>query len=336
MPNENFSILVTGGAGYIGSVLCPKLFEIGHKVTILDTLFFGIHFSDKLLEQENFTVVQGDIRDKELLNNLLNSNNFDRVIHLAAISNDPCSDLDAQLTTSINSTATEHLIRASKKSGVKRFLYASSASVYGIKDLEDVNESLSLEPITLYARFKAQGEQILNDMLNENFEGVSIRAATVCGYSPRLRLDLTVNIFTYQAVCEDRVKIFGGKQMRPNIHIQDLTDFYVLLLDAENVSGKAFNVSHSNAAVIDLAKLTIATVNNNVPLEVLASQDNRSYHLSSKKAERELGFNPKLSIENAIQSVAVALNDENVISTPSGKLYRNIEYMCKELDTWKQ
>ncbi|WP_196138484.1 NAD(P)-dependent oxidoreductase [Aliikangiella sp. G2MR2-5] len=335
MSKNKYSILVTGGAGYIGSVLCPRLISLGHDVTVLDTMFFGNNFGSELNSNSRFSIVEGDIRNYCLIDQVLRAGKFDRVIHLAAISNDPCSDLDEELTTSVNLEATNNLMHAAKKHGIKRFIYASSASVYGIKDTKDVNETLLLEPITLYAKYKARGEVILNNLIDDQFEGVSVRAATVCGFSPRLRLDLTVNIFTYQAVCEGKVRVFGGSQMRPNIHIQDLVEFYVSLLDAPNVSGQAYNVSHSNSSVKELAELAVKVTDQEASLEVEESNDNRSYHLSSERAQRELGFFPKFTIEDAIASVEDALKSRIRIPDPTAKVYRNVQYMCENLGAWK-
>ncbi|MCP4486534.1 MAG: NAD-dependent epimerase/dehydratase family protein [Gammaproteobacteria bacterium] len=335
MTGKLYSILVTGGAGYIGSVLCPKLADLGHKVTVLDTLYFGTDFSESLQGSGNLKVIQGDIRDKSLVEQVLMEGKFDRVIHLAAISNDPCSDLDDALTTSVNLDATKFLMKTAKKASVRRFLYASSASVYGIKETDDVTEELPLEPITLYAKYKAKCEEVLNDLVDELFEAASVRAATVCGFSPRLRLDLTVNIFTYQAVCEGSIQIYGGSQKRPNIHIRDLVDFYILLLDAEDISGKAFNVSLANASVRELAEMVDDTVDENVNLAVVESHDNRSYHLSAARAARELSYVPRYSIADAIMEVASALRDPDIVANPKSRKYRNVKFMCDNLDAWK-
>jgi nucleoside-diphosphate-sugar epimerase len=218
-------IFITGGAGYVGSVLVPKLLNNGYKVTVLDLMIYG---EDVLPDHSNLTVIKGDIRDKALLAKLLPSH--DAIIHLACISNDPSFELNPQLGKSINLDAFEPLVDISKKSGVKRFIYASSSSVYGIKNEPDVNESMILEPLTDYSKFKAKCEEILDKYKSENFTTCTIRPATVCGYGKRLRLDLTVNILTNLAINKGEITVFGGNQKRPNIHIEDMTDLYLLLL----------------------------------------------------------------------------------------------------------
>jgi nucleoside-diphosphate-sugar epimerase len=326
-------VLVTGGAGYLGSVLCPKLLDAGHRVTVLDCLFFGREPVAALLSRPGFEVLEGDIRDETLVERTLASGSFDRVIHLAAISNDPSSELDPAITRSVNLDATAHLMKTSRAAGVERLVFASSASVYGIKEDPDVHESLPLEPITLYARYKAEGEAILRGLIGPGFEGVAVRAATVCGYSPRLRLDLTVNILTYQAVCEGRIRVFGGSQLRPNVHVEDLTDFYVQILDAPGVSGASYNVSHSNASVREIAEIVRARVDPALPIETVPTDDLRSYHLSSEKARRELGFVPRRPLDSAVDDLAAALRDGRV-GDPASPRYRNVALMQQDLGLW--
>jgi nucleoside-diphosphate-sugar epimerase len=217
------NILVTGGAGYIGSVLVPQLLQQGERVTVLDVFFYG---HDTLPDSPDLTRVDLDLRDHAGVDALLAGERFDAVIHLAAISNDPSSDLDPELTRQVNLDGTRALMESAQRHGVGRFLYASSASVYGIKEVPDVTEDLDLEPITIYAKYKAEGEAILNALTSPDFVGVSVRAATVCGWSPRLRLDLTINILTLSALTRGEITVFGGQQMRPNIHVQDLALFY--------------------------------------------------------------------------------------------------------------
>lgn len=330
-------VLVTGGAGYIGQVLVPKLVDLGHDVTVLDALWFGADGLQGSLESGRLAIVEGDIRDRELVSDTLREGRFDAVIHLAAISNDPCSDLDEGLTRAVNLEALEHVMRASKAHGVKRFLYASSASVYGIKETEDVTEDLSLEPITLYARYKAEGEAILNDLIGDDFVGVSVRAATVCGYSPRLRLDLTINILTSHALTGGKIKVFGGDQMRPNIHIQDLARLYTELLTApaELVNGQAFNVSAKNASVMQLAEMIRDTLGNGTTIEVVDNFDPRSYHLSASKLAATLGFEPELELETAVFELRDAFGDGRV-ADPGLSEYRNIVWMNQHPDRWQR
>ena len=321
------TVLVTGGAGYIGSVLCPKLLS-RHRVVIVDTLLFGERPLAGFRDHPGLTLVRGDIRDDDLLARVLREQKFDAIYHLAAISNDPCSELDPQLTLSVNRAATERVMHAAKAHGVARFINASSASVYGLKDETDVTEELTLDPLTLYARCKAETEQVLNALCDDAFCGVSVRSATVCGHSPRLRLDLTINILTYHAVTQREIRVFGGTQMRPNIHIEDLTDFYVALYDlpAGKLNGRAFNVSTQNATVRELAELVRAEVDPQLPIATVPTADNRSYHLSAARAQRELGFAPRRSLSDAVRDLKRALEDGRV-PDPGGAIYRNIEVM---------
>lgn len=333
MPRHR--ILVTGGAGYIGSVLCPKLLAAGHAVTVLDGLFFGKEPLAPLFGEPGFQLVQADIRDASALRSAFTAERFDRVIHLAAVSNDPCSELDPAITRSINLDGTRQVMRLARQADVGRFLYASSASVYGLRNDPAVTEDLDLQPLTLYARCKGEGENILSGLIDGSFEGVSIRSATVCGMSPRLRLDLTVNILTYQALCKRRITVFGGDQMRPNVHIDDLTDFYVRLLDAPAVSGEAFNVSHSNETVHEIAEIVRHEIDPEIPIEITPTEDKRSYHLDASKALQRLGFKPSRSIADAVRDLRAAFAAGHVPRSESPR-YRNLAWMSKDLQTWRR
>lgn len=330
------NILLTGGAGYIGSVLTPKLLDRGHRVTVLDCLFFGDAPLAAVAGKAGFRLVRGDIRDCELVENLLGEGRFDTLIHLAAISNDPSSDLDAGITRTVNMDATAFLMQAAKRHGLGRFIYASSASVYGIKQTSDVTEDLSLEPITLYAKYKAEGETVLNGLVDKSFCGVSVRAATVCGYSPRLRLDLTINILTSHALLNGRIRVFGGKQMRPNIHIRDLTDFYLLLVDAEEakIRGQVFNLCRSNASVMALAEMIRDEIDPALPIEIVPTDDNRSYHLSADRVRQQLGFVATTGLTMAVHDLRDAFGNGS-IPNPDDSVYRNVVHMKDRLDFWK-
>jgi nucleoside-diphosphate-sugar epimerase len=329
-------LLVTGGAGYIGSVLVPHLLAQGYRTTVFDCLLFGDKPLAAVRGNPNLEVIAGDLRDAAAVRRLLEEGRFDAVIQLGAISNDPSSELDPELTRDVNLRALEVLMPEAKRTGVQRFLYASSASVYGIKSDPDVTEELPLEPLTLYARYKAEGEAILNALCDEDFCGVSVRAATVCGYSPRLRLDLTINILTEHAVRRGAIRVFGGEQLRPNIHIQDLVDFYSGLLTADRniVNGRAFNVSAENASVMELAERIRAVVNPELPIEVVPTDDQRSYHLSAARAADELGFHPRHALDEAIRDVAGALTDGRVPNADS-PWYRNVEWMKRHPEFWR-
>lgn len=328
-------ILVTGGAGYLGAVLVPKLLAKGYEVTVLDCLLFGSKPLEPVMAHPRFTLVEADIRDHDQVDAVL-ARGFDVVVHLAAISNDPSSDLDADLTTGVNLTAIEHLMPSAKKHGVKRFLYASSASVYGIKDTPDVTEDLELEPITLYAKYKAAGEQILAGLVDDAFCAVSVRAATVCGYSPRLRLDLTINILTSHALTRGAIRVFGGSQLRPNIHIEDLTDFYVTLVEAPRdlVQGQAFNVSAENASVMQLAEMIRDAIDPSLPIDVEPTNDNRSYHLSAAKLRETLGWAPKHSLGEAVSDLKAAFERGDVPNVDDA-WYRNVVWMKQFPGFWR-
>ena len=227
--NDKRNVLVTGGAGYVGAVLVPKLLNKGHCVKVVDLYIYGEDVFDKVKDHPGLKQVKGDIRDRKMLER--ETPGYDTVIHLACISNDPSYELDPVLGKSINYDAFIALVDVSKKAGVKNFIFASSSSVYGVKDVPEVTESLPLEPQTDYSKYKALCEEVLIKEATDNFIVTIIRPSTVCGYSPRLRLDLTVNILTNHAINKGEITVFGGEQMRPNLHIEDMTDFYCFLLE---------------------------------------------------------------------------------------------------------
>ncbi|HUW44059.1 MAG TPA: SDR family oxidoreductase, partial [Bacillota bacterium] len=237
-------VLVTGGAGYAGSVLVPKLLERGYNVRVLDLMMFGSQGLDPV--KNRCEIMEGDIRDSRLVEKCLEG--VDSVIHLAAISNDPCSELDHELTKQVNYDATENLVNLAKEKKITRFIFASSSSVYGIKKEPNVTEDLFLEPLTIYSKTKAMAEEFIKKNSDDNFAAVNIRPATICGYSPRMRLDLAVNILTEHAINKGRITVFGGEQKRPNIHIEDITDYYadLLTVSKEKITGKSFNAGSEN------------------------------------------------------------------------------------------
>lgn len=327
-------ILVNGGAGYIGCVLVPSLLARGHEVTVFDCLLFGEEPLARMFNHPRFRLVQGDIRRPDAVRKIL-ADGFDAVIHLAAISNDPSSNLNPDLTRAVNYAATEDVMRASKAAGVARFVFASSASVYGIKETEHVTEDLPFDPLTIYAASKVYGEHVLAELTDQTFCGVSIRAGTVCGFSPRLRLDLTINILTSHALTGGRIRVFGGTQMRPNIHIQDLADFYVRLVEAEadEVRGEAFNISHDNATVMALAEMIAQTLGGNIPIDTVPTDDTRSYHLSAEKASSKLGFSARRPLKLAVEELRQALSDGRVQDVADTQ-YRNVHHMKANPDFW--
>lgn len=322
------TVCVTGGAGYVGAVLIPKLLAQGYRVRVVDLFLFGEHVlpDDPALER-----VKGDIRDQELLRRVLPG--CDAVIHLACISNDPSFELDPGLSKSINYDAFEPLVAISKQSGVRRFIYASTSSVYGVSDQENVTEDHPLVPLTDYNKYKGLCEPILLRYQSDDFTTVVIRPATICGYSPRLRLDLTVNILTNHAVSNRRITIFGGAQKRPNLHIEDMTDLYVelLALPAAMLAGRTFNAGYQNHTVADLGSMVRDVVVREIPrlapidIATSPSNDLRSYHISSEKIACELGWRPKRTVEDAVADLCRAFQAGNIPDAMTDIRYINVK-----------
>ncbi len=325
--NRNWNVLVTGGAGYVGSMLVPKLLAAGHKVTVLDLYLYGRDVFADLADNPNLREVEGDLRDANTVADAVAG--CDAVIHLACISNDPSFELDPDLGKSINYDAFRPLVRAAKAAGAKRFIYASSSSVYGIKDEANVTEDLELEPLTDYSKFKAMCEADLEAEREPGFTTLTIRPATVCGYAPRLRLDLTVNILTNHAVTNGKIRVFGGKQKRPNIHIEDMTDLYLhcLQLPDEQIDGGIFNAGYENHPVGQIAEIVRTVVGGDVDVVYEPTNDNRSYHVSSDKIRAELGFHPTHTIEDAVQSLVDAFSEGKIPDSMDDKTYYNIKTM---------
>ena len=284
-------IFVTGACGYKGSVLVPKLLAKGHQVIAFDIQWFG----NELKSHPNLEVVKGDIRDPEQYS----LDGVDAIIHLSSVANDPCADLDPTLTWEISCLATMRLADQAQRKGIKHFIYASSGSVYGIKDEEQVTEDLELLPISEYNKTKMCGERILLSYSDDMTVQI-VRPATVCGTSPRMRLDVAVNLLTMQALTKGVMTVLGGDQTRPNIHIDDITDLYLFLLENPSVTG-VFNAGFENISVLDIAKL----IQKHVPSEIIVKESNdpRSYRVNSDKL-LATGFKPKKTVEDAIREVA--------------------------------
>ena len=317
-------IFITGGAGYVGAVLVPNLLENGYVVTVLDLMIYG---ENVLPSHPNLNAVKGDIRDQALLQKLLPGH--DAVIHLACISNDPSFELNPDLGKSINLDAFQPLVEISKSCSVKRFIYASSSSVYGIKDEPNVHEEMVLEPLTDYSQFKADCEKILAEYQSDDFTTVTIRPATVCGYSPRQRLDVVVNILTNLAYHKREISVFGGDQLRPNIHIADMVEAYMTLLDAdkEKIAGKIFNAGYENQSVSMIAKTVKNVVGEDVKLITTPSDDNRSYHISSQKIKDEIGFETTHTIQDAVEDLCTAFDKGLLPNSLDNEMYFNIKRM---------
>ena len=288
-------ILVTGGCGYKGHVLVPKLLAEGHELIVFDIQWFG-NFLDPHI---NLTVIKGDVRNIDEIPLA----GVDCIIHLASIANDPCGDLNPKLTWEVSALATMQLADKAKRLGVKRFIFASSGSVYGVKEEENVTEDLELEPISEYNKTKMVAERVLMSYRNDMVVQI-IRPATVCGFSPRMRLDVSVNLLTMHALSKGKITVFGGSQVRPNIHIDDITDLYIHFINHPEHVG-IYNAGFENISILSIAKMV--TENLPVEIEVTESSDPRSYRVNSDKV-LATGFKPKKSVKNAISEIIESYN----------------------------
>jgi nucleoside-diphosphate-sugar epimerase len=323
------NVFVTGGAGYCGSRLAPQLLASGYKVTVYDIMYFGDDFLPK--DNPNLKIVRGDIRDVKKLAEAVKGH--DAFVSLACISNDASFELDEKLSTSVNLDAFEPMVVAAKKAGVKRFIYASSSSVYGVSEHPDVTEDHPLVPLTLYNKYKGMCEPLLNKHIDDRFTGVTFRPATVCGYAPRQRLDLSVNILTNHAVNRNKITVFGGSQKRPNLHIQDYCDAVEMFLTApaEKIQGEIFNVGFQNLSLMEIANLVRKVVMEELPdrkdLEIVTTptDDIRSYHINSDKVTLVLGFRPKHTIEDAVRELCHAFVRGELPDSMSDDAYFNVK-----------
>ena len=323
-------VLVTGGAGYVGCVLTPLLLEAGYHVTVYDIMYYG---ADGLPGHPNLTVIEGDIRDTPALARACAGQ--DAVIHLACISNDPSFDLDSELSTSVNFACFEPMVMAAKAAGVGRFIYCSSSSVYGVSDAPDVTEEHPLVPLTLYNEFKGKCEPLLFKHRGDDFTCVTIRPATVCGFSPRTRLDLSVNILTNHAVTNGKITVFGGAQLRPNLHIDDMCDLYKLMLEVphEKIHGETFNAGYQNQSIADIARAVRTVVMEEFPekgdidIVTTPSDDPRSYHINSDKIKKALGFVPRRSVEDAVRDLCHAFKQGKLPDSLEDDRYFNVKRM---------
>ncbi len=322
-------VLVTGGAGYVGVELVNALVSKGYDVVVYDLFWFSSpDIFNTLLG--NVTIFKEDIRNKEKLREAMK--NCDDIIHLACISNDPSYELNPELSKSINFDCFEDVVKIAKESSVGRFIFASSSSVYGVRKERNVTEDLELRPLTDYSKYKALCEDILLTYSDEKFTTVSIRPATVCGYSRRLRLDVVVNILTNFAVNKNKIKVFGGEQLRPNIHIEDMVDCYLHVLNSpkELINGRSFNVGCENYKVIELAEI-ISKATGVEEIEVVETDDNRSYHISSEKISSELGFVTKRSVSDAVHSLVENFRKGNIPESFEDNRYFNVRYLQDNL-----
>lgn len=320
-------VAVTGGAGYVGAVLVPKLLRRGYRVRVLDLMMFGEHV---LPNDDRLELIKGDIRDPSTVQRSMSG--VDHVIHLAAVSNDPSFELDPQLGKSTNFDSFEPLVRTAAEEGARRFIYASTSSVYGVSESPSVTEDHPLRPLTDYSRYKAQCEPILLSHASETFEPIIIRSATVCGYSPRMRLDLSVNILTNHAVNDRKIKVFGGSQKRPNVHIEDITDLYADLLELPGslVRSRTFNAGYRNLTIGEIALMVRDVVQRefpgigSIPLETTPTDDLRSYQISSERIKAELGWEPKRTLEDAVVDLCRAFQNGRIPDPLKDDRYYNV------------
>ena len=323
------NILVTGGAGYVGCVLTPQLLNAGYNVTVFDTFLYGKH----LPTHPNLKLIEGDIR--EITNFADMFKGIDVMLSLACVSNDASFELDEKLSTSVNLDAFEPMVVAAKKGGVKRFVYCSSSSVYGVSDKPEVTEDHPLVPVSLYNKYKGMCEPLLWKHQGPDFTCVTIRPATVCGYSPRTRLDLSVNILTNHAVNNNKITVFGGSQLRPNLHIQDMCDLYQLLIElpAEKIAGQTFNAGYQNLSIMEIAQTVRKVVKEEYPekgdIEIVTTptDDIRSYHINSDKIARVIGFKPKHTIEDAVRDLCKAFKAGKLPNYMTDDIYYNVKRM---------
>ena len=323
-------LVIFGGGGYCASVLIPQLLEEDWKITAFDTFWYG---KDHLPKNPNLHLIEGDVRNIESVRHALEGQ--DIVLHLACISNDASFELDEKLSTSVNLDSFEPIVIEAKKAGVKRFIFASSSSVYGVSDSPDVTEDHPLVPLSLYNKYKGMCEPLLLKHTTENFLGVIFRPATVCGYGPRQRLDLSVNILTNHAVNKGVITVFGGDQLRPNLHIQDYVDLCKLLLIApsEKIKNQIFNCGYENMSIMDIAKIVKKVVEEifpekgDIPIKVTTSDDPRSYHINSDKIKKTLEFKPKHSIEDAIRDLCQAFKKGSLPNSFDDNKYFNVRTM---------
>lgn len=327
------NVLVLGGSGYLGSQLIPALLGEGYKVRVFDIMFFGNDFLPH--DNPNLEVMQGDIRDAEAVGKACQG--MEHVISLGCISNDASFELDDNLSTSINLDAFEPMVKAAKEAGVRRFYYASSSSVYGVSDAPEVREDHPLVPLTLYNKYKGMCEPLLFKHQSEDFVCVAIRPATLMGYAPRQRLDLSVNILTAHAVVNNKITVFGGDQQRPNLHVLDFVDLWKLLLTVpdEKIAGQIFNVGYMNQTISDIANRVKSVVEqefpDKAPIEIVKTptDDNRSYRINSDKIGEMLGFKPARSIEDAVKSLCDAFKAGKLEEAMENDKYYNVRTLKK-------
>ncbi len=326
------NILITGGGGYVGSRLVPILLSQNYNIIVYDKFYFDNNF---LPNHKNLKIIKGDIRDSIKFEN--NLDHVDCVIHLACISNDASFELDKELSKSTNLDCFEPIVRSSKKKGVKRFIYCSTSSVYGVSDKKEVKEDHPKIPLTFYNEYKYLCEPILLKYCDNNFCGSIIRPATVCGISPRMRLDLSVNILTFSAVSKKEISVFGGSQLRPNLNIKDMCRVYELFISADKnlIQGEAFNIGYENLSIDSIAKMVQKIYkkkhNQDVSIKHTKTDDIRSYHINSEKIKSKLNFIPLNTIEDAISEMIDYFSNQQTLENFDDTIYYNVKHLKKDL-----
>jgi nucleoside-diphosphate-sugar epimerase len=326
--NIQTKVLLIGGGGYVGVELQKLLSKSGYQVRVLDTFWYPNGRWDNSDGDfvSNIEYIKGDIRYKDVLRNALNG--VDACIHLACISNDPSYELNPNLAKSINFEAFQLFTDEINKSSAKRIIYASSSSVYGVKTEEHVTEELSCNPLTDYSRYKVMCEDLALKKITEEKCLTIIRPSTVCGYSRRQRFDLVVNILTLSALTNSVIRVDGGDQFRPNLHIEDMVQSYKFLLESEKetIDRKIYNIAGENLTVLDIAKKVQKQMNKKCEIEIDPVQDPRSYRVSGKKIKSEIGFSPRYSVEDAIDDLKKAFYADKFKNLDSDLFY-NIKRM---------
>jgi len=318
-------ILITGGAGYIGSVLTRKLISLGYEVVVLDSFFYSDIGIGDIVGHPALHVINGDIRDHGSVRQGLDG--ADHVVHLAAMANDPSAELDLNLTRQINLEIYPVLLEEAARAGIDRFINLSSIGVYGINFDSNVTEQDPLNPLTEYAVCKAKSEAIVRQHNTAKFTTVSLRCGTVCGWSPRMRFDLCTNTLTACAIINKNLTVWGGEQKRPQIHIDDITDFIVQLLaiSAQKIGGQVFNAAGDNTTVMEIAETIKEVMNGELKLtNAPPRNDERSYHVSSARIAKELGFTTKRNVRDAVVDI-MAAHQEGLWRDPDDSLYHNVK-----------
>lgn len=326
-PKKGWTVLVTGGAGYVGSALVPKLLERGHRVIVLDLYLYGEEVLDGVRGHANLREVKGDIRDIRAIEMAIKG--CDAVIHLACISDEASYDLDPGLGKSVNFDAFRPLVRAAKKSGVKRFIYASTHSVYGAKGGSYATEKSSLEPLTDFSRDKAFCEKVLDEERTPGFVTCTVRPSAVCGYAPRQRFDITANNLANQALNRGRIRVAGGSQACPVIHIDDMVDLYLFLLGQPDarIDGKTYNAVTENHTLLELADVVKNVVGGDLAIDAEPTGKPCSCSMSSERMLHELGFEPNHTFKEAVRDLAAAFHDGNLPDSLDDPRYFNAETM---------